>query len=339
MAWGIYRRRPERRVARRLSAALFGAPPATGTLSASLPAPTLTGAATVAVVGTLNTTMPAPTLSGAATVAVNASLNANTPAPTLTGAAVVAVTATLNANLLAPTLEGVANVAATIGTLSASLPAPTISGTATVAVTASATPSMPAPTLTGAAAVAVTATLSANLPAPTLSATGLAGIAYGTLSASLPAPTLAATAVVTGEGTVVVATTGGGWIDPRVARQLLRRAQAYQKDVDRLARKPREEREAAQAAMTATIERVYAEITGEPLPAADVVAARLAEPTPEAKAPARVVQNAIAVYGAVVKLDDRKAMADAVAALDKAIMQLRIAAEEDDEIVLLLAAM
>ena len=144
-------------------------------------------------------------------------------------------------------------------------------------------------------------------------------------------------AVLTLEGGAAPIT--GGWIDPRTARGLLRRAQAYQREVDRLAAKPREERAAAQAAMLATIERSYAEITGEPLPAAEVVAARIAEPTPEAKTPARVVQNAIAVYAAVVKLDDTQAMDDAIAALDKAIMRLRIAAEEDDEIVLLLAAL
>lgn len=206
---------------------------------------------------------------------------------------------------------------------------------ANVAVSAALATTTPVATFAGTGAVTIgpMGDLAATTPVAVISSTGTVAV-----TAALAATTPVAT-MVARETEAVSAPATGGWIDPHTARQLLRQAQAYQKNIDRLRREPREEREAAQAAMNATLERVYAEITGEKLPEAAEIPAQLAELKPEVRAPVKAVHNAVAVYAAVVKMDDGPAMDAALLALDKAIMRLRIAAqEEDDETVLLLAA-
>lgn len=120
----------------------------------------------------------------------------------------------------------------------------------------------------------------------------------------------------------------GGWVDPRIARQIIREAKAYHKaHADK-----RADQERRRGALFETLDRVYAEITGEALPVtAEAVAAEIAKP---AETPSERVSQAVAVYAAVARLDDAKAMRQALGRLDKELMAARIAAaaREEDEI-------
>jgi len=126
------------------------------------------------------------------------------------------------------------------------------------------------------------------------------------------------------------AQTGGGWVDPRVARKLIRQAKAYQRSIE----ERREDRERRENELLRTMERTYAEITGEPLPDdIEVVAERIAESPPVT--PMDKVADAIAVYALVAPMRDETALAEAYEALDRALMQARL--DTDDARILAMA--
>jgi hypothetical protein len=327
-------------------------------LTATEPLDTVSGAATVAVSSSLSSVEPLDTVAGAATVAVAASLAVAEPLDTISATATVDITASLSATEPLDTIAGTAEVttAAAVGTLDVAEPLDTLAGTATIEVTATATPTEPLDTLSATAAIDVMAVFAAAEPLDTLIANATVGIVAaldiaepldtlsgigsvisgitGTLDVTEPLDTLSGTAEVTGAAAVEEANTGG-WIDPKVARALLRQAQAYQKAAERKRVAERAAVEARKEALNATMERIYAEITGEALPTLETLNTRLDAPQPEA--PNRAVADAIAVYMAVVEMNDFGAMRAALEALDNAILRLRIEmAERDDEEAILL---
>lgn len=197
------------------------------------------------------------------------------------------------------------------GTLNATEPLDTLAGAASIAVGASATPTEPLDTLIANATIGIVASLDATEPLDTLSATAL----------------------VTGD----VATTEpvtGGWIDPRIARRLMRQARDYHKAI----REERDDRERRKAALFQTIEDTYARLTGEELPEdVEEIAAAI-----EAPARRSDVADAIAVYAAVSRLGDDAAMDAAFAALDRALLAARQEADrraEDAELLRLVDEM
>lgn len=134
------------------------------------------------------------------------------------------------------------------------------------------------------------------------------------------------------------ATTGGGWIDPRVARELLRRARALQKAQEDHAKDRRAEIERRRQSLQDSLQNAYAQITGEELP---VKPEQIAETIAKAEAvtPSQQVANAIAVYVAVMSIGDSTAMDQAIDALDMAFLQARrdMLAADDEEVLLLTA--
>ena len=218
------------------------------------------------------------------------------------------------------------------GTLNATTPVATLSATATVAITAAATVTAPMATLSGAATVAVAASATPTTPDTTLSASGTIAIT-ASATPTTPVATLSATALVTGD----VATTEpvtGGWIDPRIARRLMRQARDYHKAI----REERDDRERRKTALFRTIEDTYARLTGEELPEdVEEIAAAI-----EAPAWRSDVADAIAVYAAVSRLGDDAAMDAAFDALDRALLAARMEADrraEDAELLRLVDEM
>lgn len=137
--------------------------------------------------------------------------------------------------------------------------------------------------------------------------------------------TLTASAVTTETAAIT-----GGWIDPRALRKIQRQAKDYQRAV----REERADREKRQSALFQTIEDTYARLTGEALPETPEEIAEIIE-APKA-APDRRVADAVAVYAAVARMGDATALDDAFEAMDRAILEARIAAQrrEDDRRIL-----
>ena len=218
------------------------------------------------------------------------------------------------------------------GTLNATTPVATLSATATVAVTAVATVTAPTATLSGAATVAVAASATPTTPLATLSASGTIAIT-ASATPTTPVATISATGTVTGEVATATAVTGG-WVDPRLARKLMRQARDYHKAL----RDERDDRERRKTALFKTIEDTYARLTGEELPEdVEEIAAAIEAPTPRSD-----VADAIAVYAAVSRLGDGTAMDAAFEALDRALLAARMEADrraEDTELLRLVDEM
>lgn len=132
---------------------------------------------------------------------------------------------------------------------------------------------------------------------------------------------LSASAFVTDAATTAPIT--GGWVEPRLARKLMRQARDYHKAL----RDERDDRERRKAALFKTIEDTYARLTGEELPEdVEEIAAAIEAPTPRSD-----VADAIAVYAAVSRLGDGAAMDAAFEALDRALLAARMEADRRAE--------
>lgn len=159
------------------------------------------------VTGSVTVTLDALTVSGAATVQVAGSLSGTLAALTLSAAGVSVVAGTLDATLDPVTLSSAGGTGAT-GTLSVTLDPVTLSSAGTVLVAGALSVTLDPVTLssTGVAGSVTTGTLSVTLDAATLSSAGTVLVA-GTLSATLDPVTLvsAATLAVTGTASVTLA--------------------------------------------------------------------------------------------------------------------------------------
>lgn len=165
----------------------------TGTLSATLPAPTLAAAGTLRIAGSASATAPAPTLSGNGELDITGSLSSTLQAPTLAAQGALPIAGALAATLSAPSLSA-AGALQIEGQLGATLPAPALSSSGLLPIAGQLSATLPAPTLAATGQFddePIEGSLAATLPAPALSAAATLRIA-GELGASLPAPTLSA---------------------------------------------------------------------------------------------------------------------------------------------------
>lgn len=197
-------------------------------------------------------------------------------------------------------------------------------------------------TLTGqAAGLQVSRTLTAGAGSFTLTGNA-AGIAAGRkLLAEAGGYTVTgvdAGLTYTPASTPAVTPVSGGWIDPKVARRLLREARALQKAQEDQERDRRAEIERRRQAINDTLERTYAEITGTAPPQTpEEIIELVAAPKPAT--PTNQAADAIAAYLALLSMGDVPGMGEAIEAMDRALLAMRVAAQEaDDEEVLLLAA-
>lgn len=128
--WMLLRQSPTKRF---YFADVVSASGSAGTLSSTLGALTLSGAATVPIAATASNTLGSLTLSGAGTVAISGTATATFDPLTLNGVGTVAVTATMSQTLGALTLSGTAAVTnGPSADLSSTLGALTVSSTAEV---------------------------------------------------------------------------------------------------------------------------------------------------------------------------------------------------------------
>lgn len=175
------------------------ATPSAVSATTSLPAPSVSGAATATPAATTTTTtMPAPAVATGSTVSPAAVAGSTTmPAPTVSGAAEAtpsAVTATTT--VPAPTVATGSTVAPAAIAATTSIPGPTTSGGATVVATrVDAVATLPAPAVaTGSTVSAAAIGCTTTMPAPSVSTGGDVNVAAATVNATttMPAPTVGA---------------------------------------------------------------------------------------------------------------------------------------------------
>lgn len=178
--------------ARRKYLHIVSAPSGTsGTIAASLPAPTALVAGTPVATGGVAATLPSPSAALAGTPVQTGAVTAQVPAPSATAAGTPVLTGTGSATLPAPSASASGTVGGpTQGTIAGTLPAPSAEAAGTPVASAEVTGTLPAPSASAAGTPIQVAALAAELPAPTATAHGTP-VAVGTLAAELPAPSAA----------------------------------------------------------------------------------------------------------------------------------------------------
>lgn len=179
----------------------------TGTVAASIGAPTATATASLEFTGAAAVSIPAPTSAASASLGFSGTITASVPAPTASASGSLEFSASAAASIAAPTATAQALLEFT-GTAAASIGAPTCAATAETLVSYLATVavSIPAPTCAAEATytpLAITGAIAASVPAPTCQATATADVPAieGEIAASVPAPGASATAALAFSGT------------------------------------------------------------------------------------------------------------------------------------------
>lgn len=166
-----------------------------GTLSLTVLAPTVAITAKVTVTGTGSVTTPPPTVASAGAATVAGSVSIAAPAPVLSGSGAAMVTGTASATVPTPSFTGAGSVgfAGITGTIDTAIPAPSVTASGSVTVQGVASLTMGAPLLSSDGSVGVVGTLVASMGDPTFDALGaVLSLATGTLTSTLGAPVFTA---------------------------------------------------------------------------------------------------------------------------------------------------
>jgi hypothetical protein len=176
---------------------------ATGTLTATLAAATLSGVGTAAIDGDLTATLGAATLTGVGTVAIDGDLTATLAAATLTASGTARATGTLTATLADATIAAAGTVAnaPAIGTANITLAAATLAATGTAAIDGDLAATLGDATLAGVGSVSSPGEAEGTLNVTLADAT-LGGV--GTVKVDGDAAITLADATLSGSGKVAI---------------------------------------------------------------------------------------------------------------------------------------
>ncbi|HSV28837.1 MAG TPA: LamG-like jellyroll fold domain-containing protein, partial [Candidatus Omnitrophota bacterium] len=179
----------------------------TGTVAAAIGAPVTASTAALGFTGTAAAGIPAPGAAASASLGFSAAAAASVPAPGASTAAALEFSAAAAPGIPAPSATAAASLGFS-GTVSASVSAPTSAATAETAVSylAEIAVSVPGPTCAADATytpLAITGTVGASISAPVCAASAQADVPAieGTIAASIPAATAAASAALGFTGT------------------------------------------------------------------------------------------------------------------------------------------